>query len=177
MGLIELFDKWILEHGSASLTKENLANLREKIVKENAAHAKEMQEIRLAHANEIARLNEHHAEEMAGLERTIAELQKPQPPAQSQIGDHEQDLIKLMVAGGGSAFLEEMARTLGVPLVRAQHSIDKLKALGFVRNTGAIMGRGNEWALTRPGKAYAVENGLADDAPLSPPPGGMYRGR
>ena len=142
MGLIELFDKWILEHGSASLTKENLANLREKMVEENAAHAKEI----------------------ARLERTIAELQKQQPPAQPQIGDSEQDLIKLMVAGG-------------VPLARAQYCIDKLKTLGFVRNSGAVMGRGSEWALTRPGKAYAVANGLADDAPLSPPGGSRwYRG-
>ena len=165
MNLIELLDKWMLEHGSASLTKENLAILREKMVEESAAHAKE-----------IARLNEHHAEEMADLERTIAELQKQQLPAQPQIGDHEQDLIKLMVAGGGSAFLEEMVQTLGVPLVKAQLSIDKLKALGFVRNCGVVMGRGNEWALTRPGKAYAVANALADDAPLSPPGGGRYRG-
>ena len=173
--VIDLVDKWILEHGSASLSKEAIADLRQKITDSDAAHATEMQELQSTHTKEIARLNKRHADEMANLERMIAELQEPQPPAHLQIADSEEDLIKLMVAGGGRAFLEEMARTLHIPLVRAQYSIDKLKALGFVRNSGAMMGRGDEWALTPPGNAYAVENGLSDDAPLSPPPGGLSR--
>jgi predicted Zn-ribbon and HTH transcriptional regulator len=71
MGLIHLFDKWIQEHGSAALSKEVIADLRQKIVDSDSAHAKEVQELNVAQAKEIARLNEIHAEEMANLERTM----------------------------------------------------------------------------------------------------------
>jgi hypothetical protein len=177
MPLVPLFEKWILEHGSATLSKEVIADLRQKIVENDAAHAKEVQGLKAAQAKEVALLNEHHAEEMATLERKIAELQKPQSLAKSDITDGEKSLIKLMAAGGGSATLEAMARTLGIGIPKAQYFADNLKNRDFAR-LGSVLWGSNEsnWSLTPKGNAYAVENGLADDVP-PPPPSGQRRGR
>jgi hypothetical protein len=48
MPLIPLFDKWILEHGSATLSKEVIADLRQKIIDSDSAHAREVQELKAA---------------------------------------------------------------------------------------------------------------------------------
>jgi hypothetical protein len=115
----------------------------------------------------------------AGYEETIAELDRQlhaqNAPPEPQIGEGESSFIRLMATSGGRAYLEEMARRLGVPMVKAQYFIDGLKTRGFVRNSGALAGRGNEWALTAPGNKYAVENGLADGLPPAQPSGGPVR--
>jgi hypothetical protein len=63
MGLVELVDKLIREHGSGSISKEHVELLREE------ARAAEER-----HAQEIAHLKEVHAEQMKQRERTAAWL-------------------------------------------------------------------------------------------------------
>jgi hypothetical protein len=82
MSLLELADRLIREHGSASISKEHVELLREEarasemrhaqeLADANAARAKEVQELQSAHAKEIAQLQERHAEERAQRERTL----------------------------------------------------------------------------------------------------------
>jgi hypothetical protein len=174
MALAELLDKFIREHGSASIKTEHIELLREQLRDEEKRHAREIADLKSEHAKEVTRLNETHAIEMKYLERKIEELQKPQEPSVPKISDGETAMIKLLVASGGEAILEEMARPLNMQPVESQYTYEKLAGLGLVDLNSMLMGRGQLVGLTPAGNTYAVENGLTKNLPRPAQP--IHRG-
>ncbi|MGA2604080.1 MAG: hypothetical protein ABSG14_07615 [Verrucomicrobiia bacterium] len=181
---LNLFDRWLTEHGNAVLSAEMTKYLRQKIADLQEDHAREVaklkaeqQQSNTEHAKEIAHLNQIHAEEMSKLEGAIAELQNPKPVAKPKVTEGEESLIRLMVAVGGTASVEGMARKLAVALAKAQYFANNLERRGFakVASFNYLTGETN-LGLTPAGNAYAVENGLADDVPPPAPTSGPRRG-
>jgi hypothetical protein len=178
MALTDLFDKWILEHGSATLSEEVIGDLRQKIADSDTTHAKAVKEMHEAQAKEITRLNELHAEEMANLERAIAALQKEQAPAKPQVGDGETAIIRIIASVGEGVSDNELTELLKLPKTTVKHHLANLESLGFADSGVATLSRGNIWFLTGSGNAYAVNNNLVGNPPpgYRPPYDGPFRG-
>jgi hypothetical protein len=161
--LIKLFEKWIQEHGSASLSKEVIDDLRQKITDSDKAHKTEIENLKVVQTQEVARLNEQHAREMAALEQqhtlAMANFQQQQPPAEPQLSKEELYMIGFMARLGGEAALPAMASGLKCSPTRAKYYADKLKRLGLIRE-GPHLPEGQMYALKEEGLDFAVRNGL-----------------
>ncbi len=173
--LIELFDKLILEHGSAAIRQEHIEQLKRKAIEAETAHEKELKELRAAHSKEIDSLKQRHAEELANLERAIAELKNPRRTADPSLSEHEVNIVRCLACwehGGGD---KELSETLSIPLATTEFSLNNLRAIGFADTGSSAPGPGTIWHLTESGTAYAVKHNLVTGAPRPRYPQGFHR--
>jgi len=159
MPLMPLVEKFIREHGSASISKDLIELLREEARIADKQHAQEIEDLKKAQAEEVARLNQNHAVEMAYLERRIEALQKPQAPPEPQFDEQEIAIVR-QLASVDSIGDEELAQHFGLPLTTVKYHLNNLEKKDVARSSSYAPSIGNLWNLTENGIAFAVKNSL-----------------
>jgi FtsZ-binding cell division protein ZapB len=101
--------------------------------------------------------NSELKEKASNLENELKRFQTEQ----GELEDGAKQLLKLMFSAGGSAYLEELAGTIGMSKSMADYHADALAALGMIE-VAALTPGGTMYVLTAKGRAYVVKNKLAE---------------
>jgi len=78
-----------------------------------------------------------------------------------RLEDGATKILQILFNSGGSAFLENISRTLGLSESMAQYHMDKLYEIGLAE-IFAITPGGTKFGLTTKGRSYVVKNKLAN---------------
>lgn len=83
-------------------------------------------------------------------------------PKQDVLEEGDNNLLRALFKFSGRASLERIARALQLSNSKAEYHLDRLKAAGMIESAGIITRDGHIFLLTPKGRAYVVENELAE---------------
>ncbi len=158
MGLIELFNQWIVERGSAVVQEKHLALFRDQLATADAKTAKlESENSILQHQINQLKLDlEETKNENGILKEQIRNNEK---------NSHTNDLeeikknILLFLSKHDESYVNQLASAIKVGPQTAQFHLEELSDSGMV-DMSCYFGGETSWYLAQSGRKYLVRNNL-----------------
>jgi len=166
MSLIDVIEKLINEHGSATILKERLELLKDQISileKENAALKSENAVLKQKQNENESRFNKAK-EEIERLNQVIDGFKKDD--TKKHLGADTEKILKLFFDTGRELSVNEVAQRLSLGIGKAQYYLDLIEENNLITPTRVgFFPAGREtlptFKLTSSGRKYVIENKLA----------------
>jgi len=163
MGLLDLFSKLVVEHGSAEVQGKHIALFKDQLTladKKIAELETENAAIKSKFENAESELKESQ-KEIEILRSKIQEYEQPtkQPTEHGNLLDKVKVNILVALAKQEWNYAEHISRSLGIGIQVVQFHLDELQNKEMALASYS-MGDSEEWTLGHEGRRYLIENGL-----------------
>jgi response regulator of citrate/malate metabolism len=156
MGLFDLLERAINEHGSAMILRERLALARE----QHDAVVRDLQAERDKYEAEAKRLTEQLGDAEAKARRLQQQLETL--TTTSGLAEEETSILKLLANTQRHLTALEVARHLAASLNRVKYFLTELEKREFVGATHYYTGQASEYALAHKGREFLIHNNLIE---------------
>ena len=151
MALLELFDKWIVERGSAKVQEKHIALFRDQLADAEAKIAV----LESGNIDLTTKLLESE-KEIKILRRKLQEYEKK--PHDLTIEETEVKILTFLSSTESSP-VKEISNSLNFGETVAAFHLEELKRKGMVKSNH-VPTLGDYWSLEQPGRKYLIQNNL-----------------
>ena len=151
MTLLELFDKWIVERGSAKVQEKHIALFRDQVA---AAEAK-ISVLDNENCNLTTKL-EASVKEIEILKKTLKEYETK---SHDLTIEETETKILVFLSSIESGPVKEISSSLNCGETVALFHLEELKGKGMVKSNRVPM-LGDYWSLEQPGRKFLIQKGL-----------------